>query len=235
MSASMPQYATIRFRNDSGEEIPAWACMQAVLGVIVDDDTPVVPVIQPDGDGEIFYLNGRSKVAAGAYGYANVQYPQWGLSSSTTFEEEIGPVSGSWEMTNAGSGFRVVGPEIPDGGPVLVERVAAAAGGEECHFVITAFTCDPDCVTQFATATVETIACSGATVAVSDTITVYDVDSAWLWEGVVGKKGSAHRQLIDADCATGYPYDELTCEWVIQAMDDPDGDCEDEAYPEEQV
>jgi hypothetical protein len=134
-------------RNDSGEEIPAFACMR-ITGMFV-------PFNQLDGSGGIFRVgyanmgftvskpntygsqyshlfNGPIPIAINSTGqgtFGNVM--MGGYSGSVpSVGNQIGPINGSWMLNTTSIGFQVVDvlSSSTDGGLSLNVRVVASPG-----------------------------------------------------------------------------------------------------------
>lgn len=132
---TQPQPAGVRkvtFQNDSGETVPAYACIQ-LTGTTTLNSRVVFTADQWDGDGsdDIFYFNGPIDVADGETGEAfqpnTAQWVLYDTEGTPAFQEEWGPVSGSWEIGSDGTGFIIMGGATD--GRVL----AVAKGGGGCE------------------------------------------------------------------------------------------------------
>lgn len=99
------QTGLLRWKNMSGETIPAYACVKLSS---FDNTGRYYNAVKPDGEGSLHFFNGGIAIANNKYGESFI----WGQSSvfgktSGTFGQTVGPVSGSWEMTTAGTGYTV--------------------------------------------------------------------------------------------------------------------------------
>lgn len=95
----------IMWENVSGETIPAYGCVKLTA---YNDSTGHYDADKPDGDDGLYFVNGPSPVADGAYGTSETwDLARRGKTTSTTFAEVVGPVSGSWDMEPTGTGWRV--------------------------------------------------------------------------------------------------------------------------------
>lgn len=95
-----------RFKNGSGEEIPAYACMRIEDAIETDNDI-VFEVAKPNDEEQPFYLvNGPLAVASGeeAEGRATL-LTQGGyilVGGGPVFGDRYGPTDGAWEVTDSG-------------------------------------------------------------------------------------------------------------------------------------
>lgn len=116
----------MQFRNDTSEDIPAYAVLRAT-GYEEFGDRNVLTVEKPDsyGSQHLHFVNGMLKVPPDGYGVCyNPSEPWWALyddADTPAFGETWGPVDGSWELKKHVGGFRVVGGAI--GGIESTSRV----------------------------------------------------------------------------------------------------------------
>ncbi len=129
-----------RFRNTSGQEIPAYACMRIVDAIEVDNDI-VFEVDQPNDEDQPFYLvNGPLAVPANTAegeGQAAVEKEGRGttlmqagyvlVSGGPTFGDVWGPTNGTWEISGDGKGFLMLGSAVSD--PTRAAAVQQMAAG----------------------------------------------------------------------------------------------------------
>lgn len=105
----------LTFRNDSGEEIPAFACMRCTGLALIDDGSVVLKMAKPNTYGAQFghYFNGPIKIASGLYGLctrspaAAAVYDS--VDGTPAFGEQWGPRSGTWKLKKNTGGFEVLG------------------------------------------------------------------------------------------------------------------------------
>lgn len=120
-------FDTISFRNDSGEEIPAFAAMR-ITGVAMVDDQIVVTVNKPNSSTFETLINGPQAVASteigSGYKYGILQAK---VESGRTLGETLKAKSSSWELEDGTGPFIFLGYDTEyDCGLV---RYAASGGG----------------------------------------------------------------------------------------------------------
>jgi hypothetical protein len=118
-----------RFTNGAGEEIPAYACMRITSATETDNDI-VFTTAKPDSEDRPFYLvNGPLAVPTGGEGRCStiMQAGYVMTSGSPSVYDEWGPTDGSWEVSESGSGFLMLGPAQSD--PTRAPAVQVTAGG----------------------------------------------------------------------------------------------------------
>ncbi len=113
-------------RNDSGEEIPAYGCME-VTGTDTVGSRPVVTVEKPTLANDEFLFNSQFPIASGANGWAYRLGVVVMLGSGADNTRYIAQ-SGSWEITAGDGPFFVFG-EYETG--TLIGRIGASAGGAD--------------------------------------------------------------------------------------------------------
>jgi hypothetical protein len=168
----------MKWKNVSGEEIPAYGVVKLQDYVAADD---YFEAVKPDGDGALHFVNGPVAVANNAFGGSQM----WDVSrigkTSGAFGDVVGPVDGSWEMTTEGTGFVVF--STPDGGAaaLLKDGGGGGGGGHTIWFTITDVLCpDGDYVSEttlVVTATWYNQSCTGTPPGANydGTYSVYDL------------------------------------------------------------
>lgn len=100
------------FHNNGGETAPGLAVMQ-VAGVETIGRREYIQIERPDGDGSDFVINDVIDVADGENGVCCDRGDPYALYDSAdgtpAAGEEWGPLSGSWKLRKAGSGFLILG------------------------------------------------------------------------------------------------------------------------------
>lgn len=134
ISATDPQFDTVSFRNDSGEEIPPFAAMR-ITGVAMVDDQIVVTVNKPNSSTFETLINGPQAVATteigSGYKYGILQAK---VEAGRTLGETLKAKASSWELEDGAGPFIFLGYDTEyDCGLV---RYAASAGGGGEHGVI---------------------------------------------------------------------------------------------------
>lgn len=127
-------------KNNSGEEIPAFACMQ-VDGLQMVGDTGYVKVIKPDASCGEFVFNSQFPIPIGGYGWA-YSFGQVRMRGtfSTPFSacDRYQPTSGQWTISKGPGPFVVYGADTAFSG-VLRGRIV----GESCKAKWIKFYYDP--------------------------------------------------------------------------------------------
>lgn len=128
----------MKWKNVSGEEIPAYGVVKLRAYVEADD---YFEAVKPDGEGNLHFVNGPVAVANDAFGGSQM----WDVSrigkTSGVFDDVVGPVDGSWEMTTEGTGWVVF--STPDGGvaALLKDGGGGGGGGHTIWFTIAEVLC----------------------------------------------------------------------------------------------
>ncbi len=96
--------------NATAEVIPPYAVMQLGAGTNVGTDT-IYNVVKPNGSTTAKYVvNSPASIAVAGYGAATDFYPADALiTGSPAFNQEVGPVAGSWSLSVNGKGFISLG------------------------------------------------------------------------------------------------------------------------------
>lgn len=111
---------TMRFRNDSGEIIPACAVMR-VTGIEVVATRATATVAKPSSTFQRLYLvNGGWSVAINGYGegtwLSEANYVLYNTSSGTpAYGESWGPKNGQWTLEKYRYGFTILGGNTGSG------------------------------------------------------------------------------------------------------------------------
>jgi len=123
-----PSPHRVRFKNDSGEEIPSFACMQ-VIGTVQENNTTFVLVDKPSDICGEYLFNSPYPVEADGYGwgYAFGQVRMRGTASTFDACTRYAPAADSWEVAEGPGPFIVYG--IDD---VLDNVVRGRIVGDHC-------------------------------------------------------------------------------------------------------
>jgi hypothetical protein len=124
-----PNRFNLRTNNTSGEEIPASGLVLVADASDADDDGNY-DVDKPDGTSGTYWINAPNEVPIDKPGAATNQFPclvTYDDAETPAAGEEWGPVSGSWLLTKAGTGFRILGGPVD--GLVRIEKIGGGGGG----------------------------------------------------------------------------------------------------------
>ena len=126
-----------KWKNTSGETIPAYACVKLDT---YDEAGGFYNAVKPDGSGNLHFANGPIPIAVDAYGGSQLwNQSRIGLTDSTTFGVTVGPVSGSWNFEESGSGFVVFSE--PAGGIAAILQVGGGGSSSRIWFTIESVYC----------------------------------------------------------------------------------------------
>jgi hypothetical protein len=111
----IPPLAPIYVRNDSGEEIPAYACLQTT-GTVEDGGQNFITVDQPvdnTGDAGAYLFNGQEPIEIGGFGIAYDGPLTRMLTDGATLSsgDKCQPVAGQWHITAGGDLITIVGDD----------------------------------------------------------------------------------------------------------------------------
>ena len=222
----------IPWENISGEEIPAYGVVQ--LRTNFDAKSKAS---KPDASTGLFFVNGPTIVAASAFGESHL----WDkprrvlLDAGAAVGDEVGPSEDSWEMSDGGTGWRVLRQAI-DGVGVVVQVGGGGGGGSHIiWFTVDSVLCpETDYVaetTLVITPTWYNLGCTGTPPGADDygVYSAYDICSylnGLTAEELIGTVGRATWMYPLA----GY------CEprWIIDDLC-AQPECTDEEYPEEEA
>lgn len=113
----------LKWQNDSGETIPAYACVKLQS---YDSATDLYSAVKPDGSGHLYFANGPVPVESGKYSESMLwNKSQLGLTDGS-FGDSVGPVDDSWNFSSSGSGFVVF--STPGSGVAAILQVGSGAG-----------------------------------------------------------------------------------------------------------
>ena len=132
--------APIYVTNVSGEEIPAYACMQCTGTAVIGNRT-YIQVDQPaDSTGEAggFLFNSPRAIAidANGIGFAGPHVKALGDGSVATAGDKWGPVASAWTVADDADGiFVVIGDDDVATNVVRLFAGVSGGGGNAVHFV----------------------------------------------------------------------------------------------------
>jgi len=210
--------------NQSGEVIPPRSAV-LVTGVVTDTDGQFTysTVTKFNGASGNIMVTGDKSIAIGGMGtafYDNFLYVSVDPGAADPVAgQEWGPVSGSWVLGSAGSGFVAQGAPLSGSNPkrALFYRKPGGGGSQIVQFTLTS----ADCVAGTGIAVVDYVICDGATASPGDVIDL--VDPLGYLTGnpalLVNHKGMAVR-MAETD-----PYNGDSCVYSIISMDDLGYNC----------
>ena len=142
--------SVIPWVNASGETIPE----HAVIQLRTDAVDGMSQASKPNSGAGLFFVSGPADVASGKWGESKLWTKPFMVLVTETVSvgDEVGPVSGSWEMSTAGSGFYVIHQSVA--GLATVAQVGGGSGSSAIQFQIY----EADCDNRMATARVTGIA-----------------------------------------------------------------------------
>lgn len=131
------------FRNDSGETVPPFAVLR-VTGTTVNNSMPAITCAKPNATSYNFYfVNGPFAVRNGKFGqgtYGPHVVARYDTAATPTLDAEWGPQSGSWFLSTAGSGFRIVGEisatKFTDSGLLEAIQVPSSAAASQPDWAV---------------------------------------------------------------------------------------------------
>lgn len=119
----------LTFKNGSAETVPAFGIMQVdtVAGVPIDQ-ARLVTIKKPDSTTGQYLVNGPLAVRAGKQGRCRLNGPMTMAytGSAPALGDTVGPSSGSWLVSTAGSGYDVLGGA--ENGVVLCNNTGGGGG-----------------------------------------------------------------------------------------------------------
>jgi len=110
----IPPLAPIYVRNDSGEVIPAYACLQTT-GTVEDGGQNYITVDQPvdnTGDAGAYLFNGQEAIEIGGFGIAyDGPLTRMLTDGAVLSGDKCQPVVGQWAITTGGNLITAVGDD----------------------------------------------------------------------------------------------------------------------------
>lgn len=117
----------VQWLNSSGEAVPAYGVVRLFS---YDDAANQFQADKPDGSNGIYYANGGVSTSANTYSASALwNLPRRCLVDSLSYDvgDTVGPVAGEWDMSSAGSGFKVLRPPNADK-VAVVQMIGGGAG-----------------------------------------------------------------------------------------------------------
>lgn len=225
----IPPDAYIYVRNDSGEEVPAFACMQ-VTGTVESGGQNYIKVNKPtdtNGDDGRYLFNGVAPIEAGGYGvaYDGPFVRMLTDGSSITVGDLWEPEIGQWTVTPGGTQFSAVGADDIKTDVMRAFILGGGVGSGKIFFTVdsaaVAGTSSPYNGNVILTSTVIVAPCNqfelvGTSVDIIDWSTC--LANAELLAALVGREGWAFRGIAQS-LASGAPANTPTpCHWVLDGL-----------------
>lgn len=224
----------IYVRNDSGEEVPPFACMQTTdPGTVESGPQNYITIGKPadtTGDGGIFLFNGEHAIPASGdgtnYGIGHPGPIARMLTdgSAVNHADQWGPVVDQWEIAPGGSLFFAIGED--DIAPSVIKGAFLASGGGGGSAI--GFTIDsirtagdtgddaPYNGLEIATVTVVTAPCDRSSL-IGTTVDVVD-HSGCIFDVAVSELeinfGWAEEQIAESRASSASPGDLTPCHWA---------------------
>lgn len=127
----------LRWKNDSGATIPAYGVIRLTS---YNSTTDTFSAVKPDGEDGFYFVNGPVTVASGGYGESHLWNASRIALTDGAYNDSVGPTAGSWEMTTAGSGFRVF--SNPSSGSAAIIQESAGSSMPLIRFQIREADCE---------------------------------------------------------------------------------------------
>ena len=99
-------------RNDSGEEIPSYACMR-ITGTVEAGGQNYVKVDKPNTSAALYVFNSQAAIEIGGYGVAQSGpvYRVYKSTGTVTLYDRWRPTASQWYMSKGAGQFAVVGED----------------------------------------------------------------------------------------------------------------------------
>lgn len=226
----VPPDAPIYVRNDSGEEIPPFACLQTT-GTVDAGGQNYIKVNKPvddTGTAGRYLFNSIAPIEIGGYGiaYAGPLVRVLTDGSTITCGDSWQPDVGQWAVTTGGSLLTAAGAD-DIGTNIMRAFVGSTGGGGTIEFTITSATTISNTSSPYdgmreLTVTIISPPC-GRTNLHLTSAKVYEHDPQCLTSdetdaALVGRKGTAFEGVFQ-DQSSGASAGDLTpCHWVLQGL-----------------
>lgn len=227
----VPPDAPIYVRNDSGEEIPPFACMQT-NGAIDAGGQNYIKVVKPvddTGTAGKYLFNSIAPIEIGGYGiaYAGPLVRMLTDGSTVTCGDQWQPDIGQWAVTTGGELFTAAGAD-DIGTNVMRAFIGGASGIGRIEFVITSATTISNTSSPYdgmreLTVTIQSPSCNRASLLGVTGVKVYEHDTQCLTTGetdeaLVGRKGWAYEGIFQDQSSGASPGDATPCHWVLDGL-----------------
>ena len=204
-SLNYPLPQLTRFRNDSGETIPAYSIMQITGTAELFGRTYHLVDQYSTGVFGGFLFNGKREVADGETGNAQtgIHFIAMGDGSTDTVGHLWGPANGSWELTPNGGPYIIAGDSGISTDVVFVQWDVAATYRAVVTTQISARSGSTD---GSGVVTLKTIGTSAATATLQTGVSVTSLLSDEILvdaEVIVARTTNGRLQVIAEDCADG--------------------------------
>lgn len=230
-SQFVPPEAPIYVRNDSGAEIPPFACMQT-SGAVDAGGQNYIKVVKPvddTGAAGRYLFNSIAPIEIGGYGvaYAGPLVRMLTDGSTVTCGDSWQPVVGSWSVTTGGSLFTAAGADDIDTN-IMRAFIGASGGMGRIEFEVTSATTISDSGSPYdgmreLTVTVVGPSCNRASMLGETGVKVYEHVPLCLTgdetdEALVGRKGWAFEGVFQDQSAEAEAGDLTPCHWVLDGI-----------------
>jgi len=190
------------YRNDSGEAIPAYACLQLTGNAFDDSGRVILTVAKPNADSIAGCpLNGHRSVAIGGFGRCTFEpwRALYNAASTPAFGESWGSEANQWPIKKGNTGFQILGAHTTGSGARVSVRPESAGSVEPIRFELTS------ALIAGGTANAKRVIWNGLAYVTTDepTITVRDFTTPGTWQGAIGYQGWCLSKTDRAEIVTG--------------------------------
>ena len=227
----IPPQAPIYVRNDSGEEIPPFACMQT-NGAVDAGGQNYITVDKPvddTGTAGRYLFNGIAPIEIGGYGIAHDGPLVRMLTDGTAIAsgDLWQPTVAAWAVKPGGELFTAAGADDIDTNVMRAFVTGGGGGIGRIEFEVLSATTVSDTGSPYdgmRKLSVEVVgpSCNRASM-LGDTVDVYEHDPQCLTSGeldaeLVGRKGWAFEGIFQDQSATATAGDATPCHWVLDGI-----------------
>jgi hypothetical protein len=189
----LQQATPIFVRNDSGEQVPAFACLQST-GTVESGGQNYIKIDKPadtTGTSGAYLFNGVAPIEPGGFGVAHDGPVVRMLSSTSTSGAKLVPVVGSWTVAAGDGPFTAIGAD--DIGSGVIRASVAGIGGGGAIFYGFTLSSSGFLTTTTATATIYALTGSGFGSIIESGATIYD-SAGWALGVPSGTNGLCIKQ-----------------------------------------